>query len=112
METDQLLELVKQLDQQGRVRLYMAVALELTVGAREAYFYPPEKAKETLRGLNELIHSLLGHALAVSSNSARTPDEEVAARMFGFAEKLGVRPNLSLALDAVPSGVIFSTPSS
>jgi hypothetical protein len=108
METAQLLEIMTRLDRQDRVRLYISLALQLTIRGREAYSYEPERAKETLTGLNELVHSVLGQALAVNSDSRRTPDEEVAARLFGFAQKLQVGAHLSLALDAIPRRALSS----
>lgn len=107
MEAAQLLDVVKHLDRQGRLRLYVALGLQLTIRGRGAYSYQSEKAKETLKALNEMMHSLLGHVLALESDSPRTPDEEVSARIFGYAEKLGVKADLSLALDAVPRKDLF-----
>ena len=108
MEAGRILEVVKQLDRQGRLRLYIALALQLTIRGREAYAYQRETGGETAKGLNELLHSVIGQALAVQSDSPTTSDEEVFARLFGFAEKLGVRAHLSLALDALPWEVLFT----
>ena len=108
MEAAQFLDFVRQLDRQGRLRLYIALGLQLTIRGREAYFYESEKAKEALKSLNELIHSLLGHALALESDAPRTPDEEFSAKLFRHAEVLRVRGHLSLALDAIPRDALFS----
>jgi hypothetical protein len=102
MESGQLLEVMKRLDRQGRVRFYLSLAMQLTVRGREAYSYQPERAREVLKGINELLHSVVGHTQAVNSDSPRTPDEEFSARLFDFAKRLGVGAHLPLALDAIP----------
>lgn len=62
-------------------------------------------------GLNELLHSLLGRVNDMYADLPRASDEEVAMRIFGFAEKLGVRAQLSSALDLIAPRLSTSSPS-
>lgn len=103
MEARELLTLVKSLDPQNRIRLYLTLAQQLTIRGREAYSYDAERARGTYKGFNELLHSLLGHVQALESDAPRCTDEEFSERLFGFAERLGVQAHLRLALDAVAS---------
>lgn len=103
MEATNLLKLVESLDRRNRIRLYLALAHQLTVRGREAYFYPADSAKAASKGFNELQHSLLGYVRALESDSPRCSDEEFPGRLFGFARKLGLETHLRLALDAVAS---------
>jgi hypothetical protein len=101
MESRRLHEIVNGLNRMDRILFYLRLCVELTVRAREAYSYQPETAKHRLKGMNELQHSIIGHIRGQVSESPTTPEGTFAERLPGFAEKLGVARDLSVALDSL-----------
>jgi hypothetical protein len=110
MDVSRLADLVKKLDREAQMRLYLKLAHQLTIRARETYASDPAIAKQTLEGINELQHKLLGQVSALMVDAKRYPDETFVRVIFGTAEQRGIGLHLALALQAVAETMFAKTP--